>query len=505
MIKKIINQEEMLQRFNMVKSSDDLFITTINLFDLFTDLIVLKNKYQFLYLLDIIYSPAEDMIHYLLINFDYQMRLVIQVEHPSELPSVYKIWKNAVWFERNLISQYGLKIQESGLSSFEEYSIGSLENEDESIWFPPSSITSGLCAFRLNFDLQFLKDVKYMPGFEHKGVNETIRSADPRVANFFNSRIDPEQSPIYEILWCLAWEELLEFEVSDRVKIIRMIFLEISRIKGHMSAFREFFRHYGQDHHFESLRILDANIFQLMMSLKGGVQSLHQIGGIHKSFDLNLLHRVYEFLDIVKKQINVLEDVFGKNSILPLDQLIFNRSSLIGHSVTGPVLRSSGINYDVRKFFPYLLYKDAKFEPVLGKDGTIKEVYLIRFEEMKQCLNLLNQFLAYIPMGPLNVIETQDFFWDHSKNVAISDWFDWLEINQVSLQHRMVYKSIETHSGELGLFIKINRPKRNFYASFSSSHVSGLQELLYQSPGKTMKEFQEMLMTYRLNAKELEL
>lgn len=260
-----------------------------------------------------------------------------------------------------------------------------------------------------------------------------------------------------------AVEKLIGLEIPERAKYIRVILAELSRIADHLvwvgthaldiGAMTAFL--YG----FEAREWL----YDLFEHTTGArlTTSYTRVGGFLKDVPEDFEQMVKQFLKKFPKVLKELHGLLTRNRIW-MDRIrgigYLSKEDAINWGVTGPVLRGSGIDYDVRKNFPYLIYDRFDFDIPVCDDGDVYSRYLVRMEEMAQSHKITEQCIKDFPDGPVNVTDekyklpqkekvydTIEGLIHHFKNVMPGHGFP--------VPAGEIYDATEAPNGELGFFL----------------------------------------------------
>lgn len=260
-----------------------------------------------------------------------------------------------------------------------------------------------------------------------------------------------------------AVERLLGMEIPERAKYIRVILAELSRIADHMvwlgthaldiGAFTAFL--YG----FEAREKL-YNIFEHTTGARL-TTSYTRIGGLYRDVPDDFQDMVKAFLKYFPPVMKQLHGLLTRNRIwMDRTQGIgyLSKEDAINYGVTGPVLRGSGVAYDVRKNFPYLLYDQLDFDVPVCDDGDVYSRYLVRMEEVVQSMRIVEQLIDKIPNGPVRIVDhefalpekeevynTIEGLIHHFKNIMPGHGFE--------VPKGDIYDATEAPNGELGFYI----------------------------------------------------
>jgi NADH-quinone oxidoreductase subunit D len=261
--------------------------------------------------------------------------------------------------------------------------------------------------------------------------------------------------------YCGAVERLLGVEPPPRAQVLRVVLAELQRIASHllwlgthaldlgaMSVFFYTFR--------EREMILD--LFEAFCGARLTYNAM-RIGGFLEDAPRGWSERVRHFLKIFPGRMREYEDLLTVNRIFLARTKgvgVLSAADAVAYGVSGPPLRASGVSYDVRKALPYAAYAQFEFDVPLGTNGDTYDRYLVRMEEMRQSIRILEQALRRLPDGPVNVDDPRVILPPKSK--ATSDMESMIHhFKQVMEGPRPpigeAYVAVESPKGEKGYYM----------------------------------------------------
>lgn len=258
----------------------------------------------------------------------------------------------------------------------------------------------------------------------------------------------------------LAVEKLMGIEITERCKVLRVIACELSRIISHLvwlgttsidlGAFTPFLWCFQER----------ERVYNLQEMWTGArlTTSLTRVGGLMADIPDGFTEGVREFCATLPKTMDETDRLLTRNGIWCArmqDIGILTAEEAINYSLSGPMLRASGVPYDVRKDRPYLDYETYDFEVPIGEKGDVYDRYLCRFEEMRQSVRILEQALDRLPDGPINVDDSRVSL--PPKSEAMSDMeamiFHFKQVmDGIEAPVGEAYMPIEGPKGELGYY-----------------------------------------------------
>ena len=258
----------------------------------------------------------------------------------------------------------------------------------------------------------------------------------------------------------MAAERLMGITITPRCTVLRVIACELSRIISHMvwlgttsidlGAFTPFLWAFQEREHVYNL--------QEMWTGARLTTSLTRVGGLMADIPDRFVEALRHFTDTFPKTLAEIDRVLTRNAVWvgrTQGVGILTGAEAINYSLSGPMLRASGVAYDVRKDKPYLDYETYDFEVPVGEHGDVYDRYLVRLEECHQSNRILQQALARLPDGPINVDDPRIIL--PSKTRAMSDMeamiFHFKQVMEgVRSPIGEAYVGIENPKGELGYY-----------------------------------------------------
>ena len=292
--------------------------------------------------------------------------------------------------------------------------------------------------------------------FEKLGEYRTWNQIVP-----LTDRMDYLAPLIYNCAYVMSVEKLMGIEVTERCKVVRVICMELDRIFGHLlwlgttaidvGAFTPFLYAFQQR----------EKIYTLHEALTGAriTTSATRVGGMMADLPTGWIEALVDFLDKFPKTLGEIDHLLTTNQIhIGRTQGIgaISRTDAINYGLTGPNLRATGVDYDVRKDRPYYDYETYDFDVPVGEHGDCYDRYLCRMEEMRQSVRILRQAIARLPGGPINVADP---------NISLPSKTDCMSDMESMIHHFKLitegikapegdcYYAVEGSKGELGMYI----------------------------------------------------
>ena len=326
---------------------------------------------------------------------------------------------------------------------------------------PQHPATHGVLRVVLELDGETVISATPHLGYLHTGIEKTAEDKLYYKVIPMTDRMDYLAPMSNNLGYVLTVEKLLGIDVPEKVKYARVLLTELTRLNSHlvwlgthaldigaMSMLLYTFREREM-----ILDIYEAVSGQRMMS------TYFRIGGLAYDLPADFDKKVKKVLGVLPEKMREYEDLLSNNRIW-IKRLTgvgkLTAEEALDLSVTGPMLRSTGVKYDVRKAQPYSGYEKFDFEIPVGANGDCYDRYLVRMEEMRQSLRIITQALAGMPSGPYQA---------HVPGVVLPPKQDVLTQMEAMIFHFKIitegfkvpagsyYQAIESPKGELGYYI----------------------------------------------------
>jgi NADH-quinone oxidoreductase subunit D len=325
---------------------------------------------------------------------------------------------------------------------------------------PQHPSTHGVLRLVVSLKGEIVKNVQPHLGYIHRGIEKMCESITYPQIIHLTDRMDYLSAHINNEAVCLTVEKALETEITDRIKVIRTIMSELTRIQSHQLWWASFGMDLGGlTCFFYGLRdrekILD--IFEETCGSRM-IVSYNCPGGLMYDIHPNFQKRVKDFIKYFRKILPEYDQLLSGNVIFMERSKGIGKLSLedaISYGVTGPTGRASGFSCDIRKHEPYSAYDRVKFNEVIRYEGDTYARYMVRIDEMRESMNIIDQLIENIPEGPYAV---------KMKPV-------------IKLPEGEYFQRVETARGELGVFIISNGNKNPYRVKFRSPNFVNLGAL----------------------------
>lgn len=326
-------------------------------------------------------------------------------------------------------------------------------------------------------------------GYLHRGFEKMCEVVDYNQVMPYTDRLNYVSPLINNFGWCLTVEKLLNIEVPKRCSYIRVLLSELSRISDHLTCLGASAMELGA--FTVMLYFMQAReyVWELIEEVTGArlTISYARVGGLKADLPTGFAGRVRTAIEGVKKHLDKGDRLLTRNRIFMdrmCDIAILTKQEAIDYSLTGPLLRASGVNYDVRKVFPYSCYEEFDFDVPLGTKGDNYDRFLVRFNEMEQSMRIIEQALSRMPTGPINVEDPHIVLVpkDEAYN-SIDGMINHFEMVIKGIEPPVgdAYVPVEGGNGELGFYTisdGTGRPYKVHVRAPSYVHMGAVKKML---------------------------
>lgn len=328
---------------------------------------------------------------------------------------------------------------------------------------PSHPSTHGVLRIVLELDGEVI--TKAMPdvGYLHRGDEKIAENMTYNQFVPYTDRLDYLAPLANNVAYILAVEKLMgiQDQLPERCQYIRVICCELARISAHLLGLGAFAMDVGALTVFLHTFTEREKVYNLCESLTGArfTTSFTRIGGIARDLPDGWIEQCRKFLDEVEVNFDETEQLLTRNRIF-VDRTqgvgVLPKEVAIDYGVTGPNLRGSGVEHDLRKTNPYLIYSELDFDIPVGTAGDSYDRYLVRMEEMRQSARIIRQCLDKLPGGPVNVEDGKTFLPPKDKVLSSMEELihQFMLVTQgVNVPPGEVYFGAENPKGELGFYI----------------------------------------------------
>lgn len=331
---------------------------------------------------------------------------------------------------------------------------------------PQHPSTHGVFRAAVVLDGETVVALKPVVGYLHRN-HEKIGERNTFLQNMpYTDRLDYFNSMSNNWAYALAVEKLMGIQVPERAEYLRVIMAELSRIQNHLILVGMLLNDLGAYftpslYAFEE-RELILDIFEATSGSRM-MCNYHRFGGVVRDISPEALQKLKNLVyDRLPRKVDEFDRLLSENEIL-VSRLKgvakLSAEDAVRYSITGPVLRASGVPYDVRRAEPYGIYDRFEFDVAMRYNGDLYDRYLIRLDEIRQSLRILDQAIRQLPEGPIMSVKPQ---------------------YQVRVPAGEAYGRIEAPKGELGFYIISNgkpNPWRYHVRAPSFINITALEKM----------------------------
>ncbi|MFC1856152.1 NADH-quinone oxidoreductase subunit D [Thermodesulfobacteriota bacterium] len=279
-------------------------------------------------------------------------------------------------------------------------------------------------------------------GLLHRGIEKMAESMTYSQFIPVTDRLDYVTSITNNLCYVMAVEKLLGIEITERCKYARTLLAELQRIASHLL----FVGIYAMDLGaitpvFQTFR--DREIVLDLLEMITGARltySYFRVGGVREEIPDDFFAKAKDFNDKLPGFIEEYETLLTRNRIFVARNRgvgVITKETAIEYGLTGPILRATGVDYDIRKAKPYAAYDKVDFDVAVGEHGDCYDRYLVRIKELKESQKIVTQCLNRMPDGPINCEDYAKYKVPKPFKPPVGE----------------AYVSIENPKGELGMYV----------------------------------------------------
>jgi len=361
---------------------------------------------------------------------------------------------------------------------------------------PQHPSTHGVLRVLLEIDGENV--VRMMPdiGFLHTGIEKTCEAKFYHQVVPLTDRIDYLCPMTNNLCYALAVEKLLGIEIPPRAQWLRVMMNELTRINSHlvwlgthamdigaMTVFLYCFRERE-----EILRLFEAISGQRMMT------SYFRVGGVALEPPLDFFDRVKKFADIFPSKVDEYEGLLTGNPIWGMRTkgvAKISAEDAIALGASGPTLRGSGVDIDLRRDMPYTGYENFKFNVPLGKEGDVFDRYMCRVRELRESIGIVKQALEGMPSGPVKANAPKVVLPDREKMKTEMEALIYhfkIVTEGFAVPEGEVYQAVESPRGEMGYYVVSDGSAKPYRVHMRSACLANMQCLPKMCEGKLIAD-----------------
>ncbi len=361
---------------------------------------------------------------------------------------------------------------------------------------PQHPSTHGVLRLVVEIDGETVLRVVPDIGYLHTGIEKTCEAKFYQQVVPLTDRIDYLSPMSNNLCYCLAVEKLLQMEIPERAQWLRVMLNELTRLNSHLvwlgthamdiGALTVFLYTFRERE--DILRLFEHVAGQRMMT------SYFRIGGVSLEPPLDFFARVQKFIHRMPSKIDEYQNLLTGNPIW-VDRLkdvgFLSAEDAIALGVTGPPLRASGVDWDLRRDMPYTGYERFHFKVPLGTKGDVWDRYTIRLEEMRESVKIIQQALDGIPEGPVTADAPKIVLPDREKMKTEMESLIYhfkIVTEGFPVPAGEVYQAIESPRGEMGYYVVSDGTAKPYRVHMRNPSFATLQALDTMCRGRLLAD-----------------
>ena len=326
---------------------------------------------------------------------------------------------------------------------------------------PTHPATHGIFQNILKMDGEIIMEAEPMAGYIHRAFEKIAERKPYYQITTLTDRLNYCSSPINNMGWHMTVEKLIGCEVPKRAQYLRVIIMELARISDHLVCNSVIGVDSGAMTVFLYVFQTRELIYEIFEEICGArlTTNIGRIGGMERDFNEVTWKKIKQLVEQLPKVLEEFENLLVRNRIF-MDRAIncgpISAERALNYGFTGPNLRATGVDYDVRVMNPYSSYQDFKFIVPVGKNGDVYDRFMVREQEMWESLSIIKQAVATIPDGPFHA-NVPEFYLPPKQEVynnmeALIYHFK-IVMGESDVPKGEVYHSVEAGNGELGFYL----------------------------------------------------
>jgi NADH-quinone oxidoreductase subunit D len=326
---------------------------------------------------------------------------------------------------------------------------------------PSHPATHGTIKFNLKLEGEKVLDCDVEVGYLHRGFDKSCEQVTWTQVIPYTDRLNYASPLINNVGYAMAVEKLIGAETPPRCQYIRVIISELARIYDHLTCCGMASSELGAitaGFYMIEARELITRVIEGLTGARLTVTYV-RIGGVKHDLPAGFAASVARTFETIRRLIGDCDRLLSRNRIF-LDRMsnvgVMSQETALNYCLTGPLLRATGVSYDVRKAFPYLVYGDLDFEVPVGTKGDNYDRFVCRIREIEQSMKIVEQALAKMPVGPV-WIDDPRFVLPEKEKVygSIEGLMHHFKIimEGIKVPPGETYLAVEGGNGELGFYI----------------------------------------------------
>lgn len=326
---------------------------------------------------------------------------------------------------------------------------------------PTHPATHGIFQNVLKMDGEIIVGAEPTIGYIHRAFEKIAERRPFYQVTPLTDRMNYCSSPINNMGWHMTVEKLIKCEIPKRAQYLRVIIMELARITDHLVCNSVIGVDSGAMTGFLYVFQLREHVYEIYEEICGArlTTNIGRIGGMERDFNETAWKKLKLFIEELPKKLEEFEKLLVRNRIF-MDRTIgvggISAERALNYGFTGPNLRATGVDYDVRVMNPYSSYEDFKFIIPVGKSGDVYDRFMVREQEMWESLSIIKQAIKNMPDGPFHA-NVPEFYLPPKEEVynnmeALIYHFK-IVMGESDVPKGEVYHSVEGGNGELGFYL----------------------------------------------------
>jgi NADH-quinone oxidoreductase subunit D len=366
---------------------------------------------------------------------------------------------------------------------------------------PQHPAAHGVLRLILEMEGEVVNRVEPHIGLLHRGTEKLIEEKTYVQALPYFDRLDYVSPMCQEHVFALAVEKLLGIEVPKRGQYIRVLFAELTRIMNHLLNVTTFAMDVGALTPF----LWGFEYREIILGFCERVSGARfhtayfRPGGVHQDLPADLLSDIKDFIEILSDKVQDIDDLVRNNRIFKQRTVgigVVSKEEAIEWGYTGPMLRASGVAWDLRKAAPYDAYEDLEFDIPVASTGDCYARYLVRMAEIFESIKIVKQCIEKMPEGNFvvnnhKIAPPKREEVEHSMEALIHHFKLYTEGFMVPKGE--TYTAVETPKGELGVFLVSDGSNKPYRCRIRSTGFAFLQTMDLSSRGHMLSDISAIL------------
>jgi NADH-quinone oxidoreductase subunit D len=326
---------------------------------------------------------------------------------------------------------------------------------------PTHPATHGIFQNVLTMDGEKIIDAEPTIGYIHRAFEKIAERKPYYQITPLTDRLNYCSAPINNTGWFLTVEKLLGISTPKRVDYMRIIIMELARITDHLICNSVIGVDSGALTGFTYIFQEREAVYEIYEEISGArlTTNMGRIGGFERDFSPKAIEKIKAFLIRFPKKLHEFENLLLRNRIF-MDRTIgvggISSERALNFGFTGPNLRASGVDYDVRYALPYSSYNDFEFDIPVGSQGDVYDRFCVRNEEMRQSIRLIQNALNNLPEGNFHADVPAFYLPAKEKvynNMEALIWHFKIIMGETNMPKGEIYHAVEGANGELGFYL----------------------------------------------------